>query len=115
VSVTEDHSIDATRTGSDERADPRYEGRLEAFLMFRDAPWRCWIRDLSLGGAGLEPALPAALGHVVELICPSFNFTGGLSGRVVNVADRRTCVAFQLDPEHLDALARFLAANIDPN
>jgi hypothetical protein len=31
---------------------------------------------------------------------------------VVNVAERRTCVTFDLDVERLDALARFLAANI---
>lgn len=114
MSVTENEAIDTpTRAGGDERLDPRYEGRLEAFLMFRGAPWRCWIRDLSLGGAGLEPALPATLGQSVELTCPSFDFTGGLPGRVINVAHRRTCVAFHLNPEHLDALAQFLAANID--
>lgn len=101
------------RAARDDRLDPRYEGRLEAFLMFRGAPWRCWIRDLSLGGAGLEPALPATLGQAVELTCPSFQFDGGLAGRVVNVADRRTCVAFVLEAQRLDDLARFLAANIE--
>jgi hypothetical protein len=100
-------------TGSDERLDPRYEGRLEGSLIFRGAPWRCWIRDLSLGGAGVEPALPAMLGQTVELTCTNFQFAGGLPGRVINVADRRTCVAFDLQPEHQDALAGFLAANID--
>jgi hypothetical protein len=113
VSVTLNTQIDPTPGGGDERLDPRSEGRLEAFVIFRGAPWRCWIRDLSLGGAGLEPALPAMLGQRVELTCPSFAFAGGLPGRVINVADRRTCVAFDLGPEHLDALAGFLAANID--
>jgi hypothetical protein len=113
VSVTVDNPIEQRGPGREERIDPRYEGRLEAFLMFRGAPWRCWIRDLSLGGAGLEPALPATLGQSVELTCPSFDFPGGLPGRVINVAERRTCVAFQLNPDHLDALSRFLAANID--
>jgi hypothetical protein len=112
--VVDDVSTDHTqRSGHDDRLDPRYEGRLEAFLMFRGAPWRCWIRDLSLGGAGLEPALPAALGQTVELTCPSFQFDGGLAGRVVNVADRRTCVAFDLEAQRLDDLARFLAANVE--
>ena len=97
----------------DDRLDPRYEGRLEAFLMFRGAPGRGWFRVLSLGGAGLEPARPAALGHTVELTCPSFEFDGGLAGRVVNVADRRTCVAFELEAQRVDDLARFLAANIE--
>ncbi|MGH6901242.1 MAG: PilZ domain-containing protein [Geminicoccaceae bacterium] len=111
--MTEANAIDDQPAARpDERLDPRYEGRLEASLMFRGAPWRCWIRDLSLGGAGLEPALPATLGQPVELICPSFDFSGALPGRVVNVAERRTCVTFDLDLERLDALARFLAANV---
>jgi hypothetical protein len=105
-------TTDPDETSQDERRHPRYEGRLEAALMFRGAPWRCWITDMSLGGAGLEPALPATLGHEVELTSPSFDFDGGLPGRVVNVAERRTCVAFALDLERLDAVARFLAANI---
>ena len=105
--MTDDKPID------DERLDPRYEGRLEALLMFRGAPWRCWIRDLSLGGAGLEPAIPATLGQMVELTCASFEFEGGLPGRVVNVADRRTCIAFELEAQRQDDLARFLAANIE--
>jgi hypothetical protein len=112
--VIDDNPTDhEPRVCRDDRLDPRYEGRLEAFLMFRGAPWRCWIRDLSLGGAGLEPALPAALGQTVELTCPSFEFEGGLSGRVVNVADRRTCVAFELEAQRQDDLARFLAANVE--
>jgi hypothetical protein len=97
----------------DERLDPRYQGRLEALLLFRGAPWRCWICDLSLGGAGLEPAIPATLGQMVELTCPSFEFEGGLPGRVVNVADRRTCIAFELEAQRQDDLARFLATNIE--
>jgi PilZ domain len=114
VSVTRNNpSNGPTKGNDDERLDPRYEGQLEAFVLFRGAPWRCWIRDLSLGGAGLEPALPAMLGQTVELTCPSFDFAGGLPGRVINVADRRTCLAFDLEPEHLDALARFLAVNIE--
>jgi hypothetical protein len=113
--VTDGKAIDEHDAASfDERRHPRYEGRLEAFLMFRGAPWRCWICDLSLGGAGLEPALPATLGHPVELTSPSFDFAGPLPGRVVNVAERRTCVSFELDLERLDALARFLAANVVP-
>jgi hypothetical protein len=112
--VTDGNAIqDQQASTLDERLHPRYEGQIEAFLMFRGAPWRCWIRDLSLGGAGLEPALPATLGHAVELTSPSFDFEGALPGRVVNVAERRTCVAFELDLERLDTLARFLSGQID--
>ena len=42
------------------RRDPRYEGRLEAVLRVDGAWWRCWIRDLPLGGARLDPAIQAA-------------------------------------------------------
>jgi PilZ domain len=105
-------TYDQHAPSQEERLDPRYECRLEASVTFRGAPWRCWIRDLSLGGAGLEPALPAMLGQAVELSCPSFGFAGALPGRVVNVAERRTCVTFDLDVERLNALASFLAANV---
>jgi hypothetical protein len=110
--VTDANPTADPQTSQDERRHPRYEGRIEAALMYRGAPWRCWITDLSLGGAGLEPALPATLGQEVELTSPSFGFEGGLPGRVINVAERRTCVAFDLSRERLDAVARFIAANV---
>jgi hypothetical protein len=98
----------------DQRLDPRFEGRLEAELLVDDAVWRCWIRDLSLGGAGLEPPIPAALGKRVELRSGRFGFAGGLRGRVVNLAHRRTCVAFELDPGTRQHLTAFLLANVEP-
>jgi hypothetical protein len=112
--VIDDPTVHEQRARHDERLDPRYEGRLEACFFLRGGPGGCGFRDLWRGGAGLEPALPAALGQIVELTCPSFEFDGGLSGRVVNVADRRTCVAFELEAQRRDDLARFLAANIEP-
>ena len=105
-------NYDQQAMSEDERLHPRYECELEAFVTFRGAPWRCWIRDLSLGGAGLEPALPAMLAQAIELTCPSFGFDDALAGRVVNVTDRRTCEAFDLDAERLEALTRFMAANV---
>ena len=95
----------------EERGDRRYEGRLEAVLRTDCAWWRCWIRDLSLGGAGLDPALPALLGRKVELRSPSFDFDGGLRGRVINVADERTCLAFDPEPATRQRLGAFLAHN----
>ncbi len=97
----------------DERLDPRFEGRLEAELLVDGASWCCWIRDLSLGGAGLEPPIPAALGKTVELQSRRFDFKGRLSGRVVNLAHRRTCLAFDLDPATRQHLAAFLLANVE--
>jgi PilZ domain len=99
----------------DERFDPRFEGRLEAELLVEGGLWRCWIRDLSLGGAGLEPPIPAALGKKVELRSRRFNFEGRLRGRVVNLAHRRTCVAFDLDPGTRQHLTAFLLANVEPS
>jgi hypothetical protein len=98
----------------DERLDPRFAGRLEAELLLDGAWWHCWIRDLSLGGAGLEPPIPPALGKPVELRSVRFNFEGQLRGRVVNVAHRRTCLAFDLDPATRQHLAAFLLANVEP-
>jgi PilZ domain len=95
----------------EERRARRYEGRLEAALRVDGAWWRCWIRDLSLGGAGLDPALPALLGREVELRSPGFNFDGGLRGRVINVADQRTCLVFDLEPAAQQCLGTFLAAH----
>jgi hypothetical protein len=95
----------------EERREQRYEGRLEAVLRADGGWWRCWIRDLSLGGAGLDPALPALLGREVELRSPGFDFDGGLRGRVINVADQRTCLAFDLDPAAQQRLGAFLTAN----
>jgi hypothetical protein len=97
----------------DERLDPRFEGRLEAELVVEGVMWRCWIRDLSLGGAGLEPPIPAALGKKVELRSARFDFEGRLFGRVVNLAHRRTCVAFDLDPGTRQHLTAFLLANVE--
>jgi hypothetical protein len=92
----------------EERRAPRYEGRLEAVLRADGSWWRCWIRDLSLGGAGLDPALPGLLGREVELRSPGFHFDGGLRGRVINVADERTCLEFDLEPAAQERLGSVL-------
>ncbi len=108
-------AIDHGDDPQDERLDPRFEGRLEAELLIDGASWRCWIRDLSLGGAGLEPAIPAALGRKVELHSARFDFAGRLRGRVVNLAHRRTCLAFDLDPGTRQQLTVFLLSNVEPS
>lgn len=96
----------------EERRYDRYEGRLEARLLVEGGWWRCWIRDISPGGAGLEPAIPAGLGERVALGSPFFDFEGELPGRVVNVSDNKTCVVFELDEDTKRRLDRFLAAHI---
>src|SRR5512132_828199 len=97
----------------DERRDPRFAGRLEAELLVDGAWWHCWIRDLSLGGAGLDPPIPAALGKTVELRSRRFDFAERLRGRVVNLAERRTCMAFDLDAQTRQRLVEFLLANAE--
>jgi PilZ domain-containing protein len=97
----------------DERRDPRFAGRLEAELLVDGAWWNCWIRDLSLGGAGLDPPIPAALGKTVELRSRRFDFAERLRGRVVNLAERRTCMTFDLDAQTRQLLVEFLLANAE--
>jgi hypothetical protein len=93
----------------EERAQRRLEGRLEASLKVEDHPWRCWLRDISPGGAGLEPALPALLGKEGRLSSPAFDFE--LACRVINVAEGRTCLAFALDAMTAAELGAFLDSN----
>ena len=108
-------TIDCGGDPQDERLDPRFEGCLEAELLVDGAAWQCWIRDLSLGGAGLEPAMPAVLGRKAELHSVRFDFAGRLRGRVVNLAHRRTCFAFELDPGTRQQLTAFLLSNVEPS
>ncbi len=96
---------------TEERDYNRYEGSLEGHLLVDGGWWACRIRDLSLGGAGLEPAIPAALGKTVALSSPFFDFEGEIPGRVVNVSENKTCLAFDLDESTKRRLARFLIAN----
>ena len=100
-------------SAQDDRAYRRYEGRIPAHLVVDGDRWRCWIRDISLGGAGIEPPIPAALGKQVELSSPQFTFEGKLIGRVINLAHRRTCIVFDLDEAARHKLAEFLANHTD--
>ena len=95
----------------EQRRHHRQSSRISATLLFDGGAWSCSICDISPKGAGLEPAIPSALGHMVEL--QSVRFSQSLLGRVVNVADNRTHIAFELDSSMEYELAKFLAANID--
>ena len=99
------------KSASEERAHRRYSGRLHGLLLVDGDRWRCWIRDLSLGGAGIEPPIPAALGKRVELTSPEFE--GTLTGRVINLAHRRTCIAFDLGETERRKLIEFLASRTE--
>jgi PilZ domain len=103
------NATEESRLRQDERRHERFEGRLEAYLLVDGAPWRCWIRDISIGGAGLEPEMPAALGKSVVLSSPHFDVGMPLKGHVINVADKRTCISFDLDPTIGERLMRILA------
>ena len=95
----------------EQRRHRRLSSRITATLLFDGGAWRCTIRDISPKGAGVEPAIPTALGHLVEL--QSARFKQPLLGRVVNVSDNRTNIAFELDSTMEYELAKFLASNID--
>lgn len=95
----------------DQRRHRRLSSQIPATLVFDGGSWQCSICNISPKGAGLEPAIPAALGRMVELRSQRLN--GSLLGRVVNVADNRTNMAFELDSAMLYELAKFLATNLD--
>jgi hypothetical protein len=97
---------------AEERRHRRYAAPLEAKLLVEGDHWRCWIRDISVAGAGLDPAIPAALGRRAELHSPHFNFATPLPGRVVNVAAERTCLEFDLDEATARQLTIFLASTV---
>lgn len=96
---------------SEQRRHRRLSSRIPAKLMFDGSAWLCSICNISPKGAGIEPAIPSALGHMVEL--QSDRFKQPLLGRVVNVAENRTNVAFELDSAMQYELAKFLATNLD--
>lgn len=96
---------------SEQRRHHRQSSRIAATLLFDGGAWSCSICDISPKGAGVEPAIPSALGHMVEL--QSARFNNALLGRVVNVVDNRTNIAFELDSSMEYELAKFLATNID--
>jgi PilZ domain len=107
------HHAEPAPSEAEERRHRRYPAPLEARLLVEGAPWNCRIRDISVAGAGLEPALPAVLGRRAELHSPHFDFAAPLSGKVVNVAQERTCLEFDLDEAATRALTIFLAASVD--
>ncbi|NJO36588.1 MAG: PilZ domain-containing protein [Rhizobiales bacterium] len=98
---------------TEQRRHRRLSSQVPAKLRFDGGAWMCLICNISPKGAGLEPAIPSALGRMVEL--HSDRLGQPLLGRVVNVADNRTNVAFELDAGMQYELAKFLATNLDLN
>ena len=97
----------------EERRYRRYPAPLEAKLLVDGDQWHCRIRDISVAGAGLDPAIPAVLGRRAELHSPHFDFATPLPGKVINVASERTCLAFDLDEAATRELTIFLASTVD--
>ncbi|HEX5080127.1 MAG TPA: PilZ domain-containing protein [Geminicoccaceae bacterium] len=107
------HQAEANPLPPEDRRYRRYPAPLEAQLLVDGSYWRCWIRDISVAGAGLDPAIPAALGRRAELHSPHFDFAIPLPGRVINVAPERTCLEFDLDEATARKLTVFLASTVD--
>jgi hypothetical protein len=107
------HKAEPDPSELEERRYRRYPAPLEAKLLVDGDHWRCWIRDISVAGAGLDPAIPAALGRNAVLHSPHFDFATPLPGRVVNVAPERTCLEFDLDEAAARELTIFLASTVD--
>lgn len=95
----------------EQRRHRRLSSKIPAKLQFDGGAWTCVICNISPKGAGLEPAIPSALGRMVEI--HSERLGQALLGRVVNVADNSTNVAFELDSAMQYELAKFLATNLD--
>ncbi len=98
---------------SEQRRHRRLSSQIPAKLVFDGEDWICVISNISAKGAGLEPAIPSAVGRMVELHSDRLGLP--LYGRVVNVAENRTNVAFELDSAMQYELAKFLATNLDLN
>jgi hypothetical protein len=98
---------------SEQRRHRRLSSHIPAQLLFDGGSWACSICNISPKGAGIEPAMPAALGRMVEL--KSARLSQPLLGRVVNVSENRTNLAFELDSAMQYELAKFLATNLDLN
>lgn len=101
----------SSKDSEEQRRHQRLSSRISATLLFDGSAWHCTILNISPKGAGVEPAIPSALGHVVELQSARFDIP--LLGRVVNVSDNRTNIAFELDSAMDYELAKFLATNLD--
>jgi hypothetical protein len=107
-----DNILDDVQTASiDERRATRFEGRVACSVQADGAVWACWLRDLSIDGAAVEPPIPALVGRAVALDSDDFPLDRPLPGKVVNVAHRRTCIAFDLDGQTKAILARFIDDN----
>jgi hypothetical protein len=90
----------------------RYAGGLGAGLEVDGRRHPCRICDISLGGCGIEPALPEALGRPVRLESPRLPLSAPLTGRVVGTSRHGTHVAFALDPATERELVAYLAGAI---
>jgi hypothetical protein len=105
---------EATVTGEDSKAQGerrlfrRFHVALKARLKIGEHEVPCTILDLSLGGAGLAPALPELVGQSVRLLWEELGLPAGLRATVLNAAGERTHLAFDLDEDGETALTMFL-------
>lgn len=86
----------------------RYGLGLEGRLLAGDRAVDCVIHDLSLGGAGLSPALPELASQTLRLQWDGLAVPDGVRCRVVRTTDRHTHLMFELDEDAEDALTMFL-------
>lgn len=86
----------------------RYGLRMAARLLGPSGAVDCVVHDLSLGGAGLSPALPQLAEEPLRLAWEGLDLPNGLPCRVVRTTEHRTHLTFELDPEAEDALTMFL-------
>lgn len=86
----------------------RYNLALPARLRAGEREVACTIQDLSLGGAGVVPALPEFAGQSVQLLWEGLGLPAGLRATVLRATGERTHLAFDLDEDAETALTLFL-------
>ncbi len=71
------------------------------------------LKDLSLGGAAVEPGRPELAGARVRLVVEGLDHPDGLEAKVVRATQSTLHLCFALDPAQEDALSLFLLLHAD--
>ncbi|WP_027134323.1 PilZ domain-containing protein [Geminicoccus roseus] len=89
----------------------RYAAGLPARLEIDGAVRPVTILNLSLGGAGLAPALPATIGAAAEIGIDGLTPSKTLRARVVSVSRHQTHLLFDCTAEEQASLVEFLLSS----
>jgi methyl-accepting chemotaxis protein len=97
----------AIRDAGNRRSYERIEVDLPAVLTADGREWRCRVRDLALGGACVDVAVPFEIGAAFSLHLSS---VGAVAGRLAGVSDGMTRLQFVLNSATQDRLQPLVEA-----